>query len=67
MLLAYTLLPDGNIFVSTTEGDFTISDLPDGLLTAEEIEVLNTAFPGALRSDYRVKTDVIEQENENDY
>lgn len=53
MLRSYTVLPDGDVLVSVDEGEFTISELPDELLTEEEVSVLNAAFPGALRSDYK--------------
>lgn len=53
MLKAYTLLPNGGILVTTDEGEFAISELPDELLTEEEVEMLNAAFPNALRSDYK--------------
>lgn len=65
MLRAYTLLPDGGVLVSVDEGEFAISELPDELLTEEEVSVINTAFPGVLRSDYHVKMEVVEQEDEN--
>lgn len=53
MLKAYTLLPDGNVLVTTDEGEFAINELPDELLTEEEVEILKAAFPGALRNNYK--------------
>lgn len=52
MLKAYALLLDGKALVYTDESEFDISEVPDELLTKEDVSVLNTAFPNALRSDY---------------